>query len=281
MEEFSAQSNRLKKFIKHTGMSVSQFGKQCGFASASTLHNVIAGGKTPSQKVLDKIINRFPQLNYDWVVLGYGEMIVKGFQNREVTAESLKRSTQASFGNIQESLANHDYSLNELAKRVDKAITRVDTISEFLTNVAQESQKVMKANAELHMSKIDAKLKELDNFMTQMTIDIQMGNMENREKDIEMINKLDEQRRDLIEKDFKQLFKEFDRLSSKTKIYLDDARENLHRDLKMEAQNILSQSLEALQAGFESVKEKSNKNTEKAIQALAKGLGTMQTHKKP
>lgn len=281
MEEFSAQSTRLKKFIKHTGMSVSQFGKQCGFASASTLHNVIAGGKTPSQKVLDKIINRFPQLNYDWVVLGYGEMIVKGFQNREVTAESLKRSTQASFGNIQESLANHDYSLNELAKRVDKAITRVDTISEFLTNVAQESQKVMKANAELHMSKIDAKLKELDNFMTQMTIDIQMGNMENREKDIEMINKLDEQRRDLIEKDFKQLFKEFDRLSSKTKIYLDDARENLHRDLKMEAQNILSQSLEALQAGFESVKEKSNKNTEKAIQALAKGLGTMQTHKKP
>lgn len=281
MEEFSAQSTRLKKFIEHTGMSVSQFGKQCGFASASTLHNVIAGGKTPSQKVLDKIINRFPQLNYDWVVLGYGEMIVKGFQNREVTAESLKRSTQASFGNIQESLANHDYSLNELAKRVDKAITRVDTISEFLTNVAQESQKVMKANAELHMSKIDAKLKELDNFMTQMTIDIQMGNMENREKDIEMINKLDEQRRDLIEKDFKQLFKEFDRLSSKTKIYLDDARENLHRDLKMEAQNILSQSLEALQAGFESVKEKSNKNTEKAIQALAKGLGTMQTHKKP
>lgn len=281
MEEKSPQSKRLQEFVDLTGYSVNEFAKQCLIPSTRTLTRILTDGGKPSPKILDKIIKRFPQLNHDWVVLGYGEMIVKGFENREVTAESLQKSTQASFGNIQESLANHDYSLNELAKRVEKAIIRVETISELLTNIAQESQKVMKANAELHMSKIDGKLQELDNFMAQMTIDIQMGNMENREKDIEMINKLDEQRRELVQKDFDKLFQEFNRLSSKTKAYLDDARENLHKDLKMEAQNILAQSLEALQTGFESVKEKSNENTNKAMEALAKGLGTMQTHKKP
>ena len=56
MSNSSAQSDRLKGFIEYTGMSVSQFGKQCDFASSSTLHNVISLGKTPSQKVLDKII---------------------------------------------------------------------------------------------------------------------------------------------------------------------------------------------------------------------------------
>mgnify|MGYP003119113685 FL=1 len=41
MEEISAQSARLKQFVEHTGMTVSQFGKQCGFASASTLHSTM------------------------------------------------------------------------------------------------------------------------------------------------------------------------------------------------------------------------------------------------
>jgi transcriptional regulator with XRE-family HTH domain len=277
MEEKSPQSKRLQEFVELTGYSVNEFAKQCLIPSTRTLTRILTDGGKPSSKILDKIIKRFPQLNHDWVVLGYGEMIVKGFENREVTAESLQKSTQSSFGNIQQSLSNHDYSLNELAKRVDKAITRVETISEFLTNLAQESQKVMKANAELHMSKIDTKLQELDNFMTQMTVDIQMGNIINREKDIELINSLDEKRRELAKKDFDTLFKEFDRLSNITKTYLDDVKSNLHNDLKMEAQKVLAQSLEALATGFQSVKENSDKNTKEALEKL----GALNRYKKP
>ena len=62
---------------------------------------------------------------------------VKGFQNKEVTADSLQKSTQASFGTIQQSMSDHDFSLNELAKRVDKAINRVDSISEFLIDAGR------------------------------------------------------------------------------------------------------------------------------------------------
>lgn len=281
MEEISAQSARLKEFIDHTGMTVSQFGKQCGFASASTLHNVIAVGKTPSQKVLEKIINRFPQLNYDWIVLGYGEMIVKGFQNREVSAVSLQKSTQSSFGSIQESLENHDFSLNELAKRVEQALTKVETISEFLSSTAKQVLESQQKAQELIFVKVDNKIAAVDALISQLISNLKDKEEETRKAEDERITRLDGQRREIWTKELNRLYQEFDRLSSKTKVYLNDARENLHRDLKMEAQNILSQSLEALQAGFESVKEKSNENTKKAMQALAKGLGTMQTHKKP
>ena len=100
--------------------------------------------------------------------------------------------------------------------------------------------------------------------------------MENREKDIEMINKLDEQRREIAKKDFEILFKEFDRLSRKTKDYLDNASSNLQNDLKSEAQNILSQSLEALKLGFAQI----DTNSEKRYSEALVKLGVMEKHKK-
>jgi predicted transcriptional regulator len=269
MEEISAQSSRLKQFIEHTGMTVSQFGKQCGFASASTLHNVIAVGKTPSQKVLEKIISRFPQLNYDWIILGFGEMIVKGFQKREVSADSLQKSTQASFGTIQQSLSDHDFSLNELAKSVEKAITRVDTMAQFVIQAAESSLEKQVLMEKLFFEKVDNKIKEIDDHVAQLFFALDKRDQETNALESKRIERLDMQRRKIQEKDSDKLFQEFNRLSSQTKQYLDDSTEKLHRELT-----------EALQSGFESTKEKSNENTKKAMEALAKGLGTMQTHKK-
>jgi len=280
MEEISAQSARLKQFVEHTGMTVSQFGKQCGFASASTLHNVIAGGKTPSQKVLEKIISRFPQLNYDWIVLGYGEMIVKGFQNREVSAESLHKSTQSSFGTIQESLENHDFSLNELGKRVEQALVRVDTISEFLSSTAKQVFESQQKAQELIFEKVDNKIATVDALMAQLVMSLKDKEEEARKAEDERITRLDGQRREIWTKELDRLYQEFDRMSRKTKDHLDQSRETLTKDLKQEANFILASSLEALKSGFESIKEKSNENTKKAMQALAEGLGTMQKHKK-
>ena len=168
MSNSSAQSERLKEFIEHTGMSVSQFGKQCDFPSSSTLHNVISLGKRPSQKVLDKIITRFPQLNYDWVVLGYGEMIVKGFDNKPVSADSLQKSTQASFGTIQQSMSDHDFSLNELAKSVEKAINRVDSIAQYVVESAKSSLEKQELMKDLFFEKVDNKMLEIDQLVAQL-----------------------------------------------------------------------------------------------------------------
>lgn len=120
--DFSPQSKRLKAFIDTTGMSLTEFGKQCKIPSTSSIHNVVSLGKTPSAKLLDKIITRFPQLNHDWVLLGYGEMIVQGMKRQPANANSVTKSRDASYENIQQFLENHDYSLNELANKVQKAM---------------------------------------------------------------------------------------------------------------------------------------------------------------
>lgn len=126
--EISPQSKRLKVFIEHTGMSVREFSKQCKLPSSSSLHHVITNGKTPSAKLLDKIIKRFPQLNHDWVLLGYGEMIIKGMQNQP-SVDSVRKSRDATYDNIKEYLDNHDYALNYLANKIEKA--RLSSVKTF------------------------------------------------------------------------------------------------------------------------------------------------------
>ena len=225
MSKISPQSDRLKEFIDYTGMSVSQFGKQCDFASSSTLHNVISLGKTPSQKVLDKIITRFPQLNYDWVVLGYGEMIVKGFDNKPVSADSLQKSTQASFGTIQQSMSDHDFSLNELAKAVREAITRVDTMSAIVVEAAKTSLEKQELLEKLFFEKVDNKMLEVDKHVAQLFHLLNERDREQKADEDKRIKRLDIERRELREKDMKVLFDQFDRLSRKTKQHLDQNRE--------------------------------------------------------
>ena len=265
MSNSSAQSDRLKGFIEYTGMSVSQFGKQCDFASSSTLHNVISLGKTPSQKVLDKIITRFPQLNYDWVVLGYGEMIVKGFDNKPVSADSLQKSTQASFGNIQDSLSNHDFSLNELAKAVEKAITRVDTMSEFVIEAAKSSLDKQDLMEKLFFERVDNKILEVDQNVTKLFAVLKDRDQEARQLEDNRIETLDRQRREVKLKDMQILFDQFDRLSKKTKDHL---------DLNAERQKTLIQEKidEGIRRGIDLMNIEMRKNaveqTDFAIKAL-------------
>jgi len=56
------------------------------------------------------------------VVLGYGEMIVKGIQNQPASAASIGKSKAASFEAINDNQVNHDFQLNELTNRIDKAL---------------------------------------------------------------------------------------------------------------------------------------------------------------
>ena len=121
-KEKSEQSKRLLEFVKKTGYNYSEFARQCNIASTRSITKILTDGNPPTSKMLDKIITRFPQLNHDWVVLGYGEMIVQGMQRQPANANSVTKSRDASYENIQDFLENHDYSLNELANKVQKAM---------------------------------------------------------------------------------------------------------------------------------------------------------------
>ncbi len=172
VKNYSPQSKRLKAFIDTTGMSLTEFAKQCKIPSTSSIHNVVSLGKTPSTKLLDKIITRFPQLNHDWVLLGYGQMIVQGMQKQPANAISVKKSMEASYQNIQENLENHDFAMNYLSTKIEKALISsaktFQQVNERLDNFEQNQKifiKYLHDNREKVVGEInhllDVKLKEM------------------------------------------------------------------------------------------------------------------------
>ena len=223
MENKSPQSKRLKEFVDLTGYSLNEFAKQCDIASVRTIAKIITEGATPTSKVLDKIITRFPQLNHDWVVLGYGEMIVKGLQTQETSTDSLKKSSESSYQYIIQALRDHDFALNELSKAVEKANDKVDVTAELVVKTTEQYRKEQKEKASEFYEKLDLRYIAQEKFV----INELEGIRKNAEKlEIEnraLIRKLDQERKERTQENF-------DKLSTNIYDYLKESRE-MQKDL--------------------------------------------------
>jgi len=257
-ENKSPQSQRLKVFIDSTGMSLTEFGKQCNIASSSSLHNVISLGKTPSAKLLDKIVNRFPQLNHDWVLLGYGEMIVKGIQNQPATPNSLQKSQAATYENIEQYLQNHDFAINELANMIKKAlIANSDALNTFHNKIANYENTIA--------TEIDKAYETFDKKVLEIKEEVrkEFTTVVNTHK--QLIDNLDEKRS-----------KKLDEIQS-------EVRQNWVR-YEAKIDKDLSDFGLMLESSFEDVKNNfkklSDANTKKAMDFVSK-IGEFKKHSNP
>jgi hypothetical protein len=113
---------RLKAFFDSTTLSVREFASEIGNPEGyRTLYNVFNGKRDPSSKLVKTIIRRFPQLSYDWVFVGAGEMLTEGGDMmRSVHDHEL--SVQARFEQTMDKIDKIEYSINELANRIDRAM---------------------------------------------------------------------------------------------------------------------------------------------------------------
>ena len=119
------RAERLKKFIEFTGMTAREFAKQCELKSITSILSVTNKNQQPTDKLLKAIIKRFPQLSYDWIILGSGNMLVTGSDAMQST-HSVDISTNARNNQINSKLEMHDYSLNELNNVIKDSMNNLD-----------------------------------------------------------------------------------------------------------------------------------------------------------
>ena len=147
-KEISQQSERLSLFVAKTGYSISEFSRQCNIASPRTMTKIVTDGIAPTSKVLDKIITRFPQLNHDWVILGYGEMIIPGMTKQPASGTSVLKSSGASFQQISDKQIETSFGINELARKVEQAMALNAQTNQLLTNKIEQMSIVVKKTVE-------------------------------------------------------------------------------------------------------------------------------------
>ena len=73
----SKPSERIKNLINSLNLNVNSFSKECGYNTPSTIWALIKRGQSPTKPTLDKICNRFPQVNREWLMTGFGSMFTK------------------------------------------------------------------------------------------------------------------------------------------------------------------------------------------------------------
>lgn len=69
--------NRIEQIIKHKNLTSVKFAEAIG-VQASSISHVVSGRSKPSFEFLEKIKNRYPELNMNWLISGEGEMFSIG-----------------------------------------------------------------------------------------------------------------------------------------------------------------------------------------------------------
>ncbi len=253
-KNLSPQSKRLKQFVEITGYTVAEFTRQCQIASPRTMTKILSDGNAPTPKVLEKIIARFPQLNHDWVVLGYGEMIVKGLQNQETSANSLEKSSESSYQYIIQALRDHDFGINELSKSVEKANQKIDTTASLVIETVGLYRKEQKERAVEFFDKVDLKIERGEKFVENKLEGIRKNAERVEIANRALIQKLDHKRKERNQENF-------DKLSRKIHQYLKETRELEQKLIKEQ----LAQGVEDLKKAMH---ENAVKQTDFAIKAL-------------
>ena len=67
-------NERFTKILQYSGFSSSEFADEIDVQRSSISH-ILSGRNKPSLEFIVKIKNRFPEINWDWIILGNGEML--------------------------------------------------------------------------------------------------------------------------------------------------------------------------------------------------------------
>ena len=249
-QTISPQSQRLKAFIQKTGYTISEFSRQCNIASPRTMTKVVTDGIAPTSKVLDKIITRFPQLNHDWVILGYGEMIIPGMTKQPASGTSVLKSKGAAFQQIADKQIETSFGINELALKVEQAMALNAQTTQLLTNKVEQMAITIKEGQDFIIEK-EAKR---DAFFNKMHADEMLK-----------IKALDKERRE-------GRIKGQAKLSDKIHSHLQEGRELVFAALNSAKEEAIIKTRENINEGIEQLNEAMHENainqTEYAIKKI-------------
>lgn len=96
----SKPAQRIDSLINALNLNINSFSKECGYPTSATIWRLINEGAKPSAPTLNKICNRFPQVNREWLMTGYGSMFTTQ-ENDDLTVtakqviDTLKKDTES------------------------------------------------------------------------------------------------------------------------------------------------------------------------------------------
>jgi hypothetical protein len=138
--DIEGQKERLKTFVKYTGLPVYKFEARCGLSNGyiSSMRRGIG------YKALEQISETFPELNTAWLQTGQGEMLNKpaGSVEPEPAAEAAPLEDPAGFVSIPAEAWN---VIKQQAASLERKDRQVDRVISLLEAALSEKEKTTAA----------------------------------------------------------------------------------------------------------------------------------------
>lgn len=133
-------NERISKVIKYSGFTPSEFADEIDVQRSSISH-VTSGRNKPSLEFIIKIKSRFPEILWDWLVTGEGEML-KSELSSEEEAVSTEKQKPTSLPDLF-TMMNNDEDFGAVEKNIP------DEIPDFLRPSESVKTYESKGNAEI------------------------------------------------------------------------------------------------------------------------------------
>lgn len=116
--------DRLLEFVKHLNISIRQFEEECDMCNGYIQHMRKGVGKSK----LENILNRYPQLNREWLLYGEGEML------KSDTYVAKLQEIEKKDVNIIRVLEEKILMLENIIEQKDKLLEQKDMLIDKLLN---------------------------------------------------------------------------------------------------------------------------------------------------
>ena len=70
----SNYSERISRILAESSLTLVNFCEKVGLNSTTTIAKIVSENRKPSSKTIGRIINAFPDISYEWLTTGRGEM---------------------------------------------------------------------------------------------------------------------------------------------------------------------------------------------------------------
>ncbi|MDR0836497.1 MAG: helix-turn-helix domain-containing protein [Tannerella sp.] len=134
-------NERVSKIMQVKGLNLTQFASATDINPA-TLSNISSGKTNPSTEVITKILEKFSDINSDWLLLGKGEMLRTGGKTLSASDNQLGLAFESKTNERETVNKMPEISKNTESKEViyiEKPVRTIDKLMVFYSDKSFET----------------------------------------------------------------------------------------------------------------------------------------------
>ena len=178
----SNYSERISRLLAENSLTLADFCKKIGLNSTTTIAKIVSENRKPSSKTIGRIINAYPNINYEWLTTGKGEMKTGKNQLGEIKEDDLTVTAKQILKKLSEDRIHYDLTrkqmneanfkqmfdkFNDLENRVESyAVQASSTVNDKLTLLAKNYNDSYLVALE-KILRIEQDLENINTFMAQ------------------------------------------------------------------------------------------------------------------